>query len=66
MYVGLTEALIASSNRKYIVSEPDSKGIRHAYHPRLLEAKALGKHAVVCKSGVLPKNPHKLLWEIRD
>ncbi len=65
-YVGLTEAIIASSNRKYIVSEPDADGVRHMIHPRLLNAKRLSVTSAVCNSGVLPTNPHKLRWEIRD
>ena len=65
-YVGLTEALIASSTRKYIVSEPDAEGVRHMLHPRLLNAKRISDTVAVCNSGVLPPKPHKLRWEIRD
>lgn len=63
-YVGLTDALIASSNRKYNLSEPDVEGVRHLFHPRLLQAKSLGDSSVVCNSGVLPNNSSDIRWEV--
>lgn len=65
-WVSLTEAIIAASNRKMIMSEADSKGVRHLYHPKLLNAKALGKYSAIFNSGIIPRELHKGRWEVLD
>jgi len=65
-WVGLTEAIIASSEGEFILSEADTEGVRHLYHPKILDAKALGKCAAVFNSGVIPRELHKGRWEVLD
>lgn len=63
-YVGLAEALVASSRRKYILSEPDKEGVRHGFTPGILNARAIGEYSAVCDSRVLPQGANKMRWEV--
>lgn len=63
-WIGLTEAIVASSAGKSIISEADTEGVRHLYHPKLLNAKPLGTHSAVFNSGVIPRELHKGRWEV--
>ncbi len=55
----LTYAMIASANGIPVVS---NKGIR--YNPEQLNAKAIGEHAAVFDSGVIPEEERKGDWRV--
>lgn len=62
----LTHAIIESSKGEYIISEKDEEGVRHLFHPKLLDARSIGGDAAVFKSGVIPKHLEKGEWEVYE
>ncbi|GGP13458.1 hypothetical protein [Oceanobacillus neutriphilus] len=59
--IGLTEAIIASSNGHVIESFQGNR-----YTPSELKAKSMGEHAAVFESGIISKDEEKREWRTRE